>query len=145
MNDFLIISKSVGLHNLFNVLQPVQHKSNDVLDLMQGADFDDQLLTQHTPYLVNVRRSALLNKDFRMNERIFRLNASAVPTDSFNKDDAFGVIQRQGKQIDQAHKLKYAVKSEVVHKLTVASLKEAALNPMQLAKSNFFKSHASQL
>ena len=77
----MLISKGCSLMHFWNVFSPM----SDDLDRIRDSNFDDNIFQDNQFICVNVKKSALENKGFRMNERIFR---------EIETDDAFGVKKK---------------------------------------------------
>ena len=78
-NDFSIISKSVALQHIFNVFSPIAEPlENGPMNTLQASNFDDTLFSENQVVVFNVNRRQLLNKNFRINERIFRADHAAT-------------------------------------------------------------------
>ena len=58
---------------------------SDDLGFIPESNFDDNLMQDNQFVAINVKKSKLLNKGFRMNERIFR---------DVESDDVFGVNKK---------------------------------------------------
>ena len=95
---------------------------SDNLDFISQSNFDDNVMQENQFICLNVKKSKIENKGFRMNERIFR---------EIDKDDVFGVNKKQGKhsELDPLRE-----KSEVVIKLN----RQRDADALQISKSQFY-------
>ena len=88
LNSFRLFSKNVSLHHIYNVLQPISaEKTNDIIfKNIEEVNFSDELFAQNCVTVLSVSRHLLQNKNFRMNERIFNRELSAVAQREKQKD-----------------------------------------------------------
>ena len=71
-NTFTVLSQQVGLHHLYNVLRPLacDEETITTLEAFQSMKFDQNQIDPLQVYILNMKKEEL-DKDFRMNERIF--------------------------------------------------------------------------
>ena len=131
VNNLKIISKESGLQHLFNVFSPIS--DSELLLKLKANNFDETLLNQDKCYVVNLDRKLLEQKDFRMNERIFRNEGS--------QDDPFSTKAKMLKNHDYVHNQQFKPKSIVLKK----QRDEIGKSPLELARDNWFHSRTRNL
>ena len=89
--------------------------------------------------LINVDRAKLKNKNFRMNERIFREQLASFKQEG--DSDVFSIGQKHVKIQDRKHADEFKPKSEVVLKAN----NQREFSATQLASNNFYRQQHSAL
>jgi hypothetical protein len=127
----------MGLLQIYNVLQPMMKDSasTKTIESIREANFDDHFLQDNQALVLNVSRSNLKNKNFRMNERIFREQMQSFkPEEREDFAGAFRMKQKFQKLQDGKHLHNSMPKSEVVLKANLQRDHSA----LELAKDNFY-------
>ena len=88
-----------------------------VLDMMSEINFDPTFIKENQVILLNLDREKLANKNFRINERIFRDKMSLADMGRLNDSDPFKVGEGTKKVYDTRDTMNFKTKSEVVLKL----------------------------
>ena len=108
------------------------------LDLLAKSNFDGALIKENEVLVINVDRDKLKNKNFRINERIFREEMQFVKPDSSTKaladSDVFGVDTSHLKTYGDKENMKFKENSEVVIKLN----RQRESTATQLGGQNFY-------
>ena len=104
------------------------------------AKFDDSIMDQNQVLFLNLNREKLKNKNFRMNERIFKESLASFSTEKGEFSEEFGLYKKFKKFQDEKHISKYTQKSEVVIKGNMERNQDA----LQLANSNYYLEHYKQ-
>lgn len=139
-SNFLIVSKNASLQHLYNVLEPIaSQESLRFFEAVKQANFDDSLLAQNSVTLINVDRHRLKNKDFRMNERVFREQLASFKQEA--DPDVFSIGKKQVKIQDRKLAGEFKPKSEVVLKANT----QRHFSATQLASSNYYRQQHSAM
>jgi len=95
------------------VLKPIEWTGNEnhsTLEMLANSNFDNIFFKENQVILINIDRRQLRNKDFRINERIFREELQLTKRD-------FDIDHSNQKSYDNKDEYQFRPKSEVVIKL----------------------------